>query len=474
MKFGKYIWADELDVIEQFRDKDDKKGGGLTIMWKKSVGIEIKKNKEQHQDVLHVTVKVHGYSFEMILLYISVSDKERNLQIKEKVENILKEKEENPVLLLGDFNGHVGFLGEQKLDINGKIILEWLDKYDLTMLNDVCECEGTYTWSVNNLKSVIDYMFINKRLNEKFLNLKIDESKNIFDLSDHNLIIANFQVEVNTGSIYKNMKWSKKEYLKINEETLKTFTREMEKELLINKAESIEEIEDRMKKLADKSMKRILKIREDTTNVNIKEPIWVNNSIRNEIKKRRLYNRQKRITNEDNTREEMEVRYREQKTKVQIMVKEAKENHERMLTEELRMDKNNNKLWDIIKRLKGNSKSIKEVYLYDGEGEKLASDKSKEVFINYWTSIYKKHENKINEIWNEERKMNYILEYEAQEQSNMILEDGIIAPDYMEEHMNMLCKVNKRIRNMEYPKITIQEVTKYLKNLKKKKAPGQN
>ena len=65
------------------------------------------------------------------------------------MKNILKEKEENPVLLLGDFNGHVGFLGEQKLNINGKLILEWLDKYDLTILNDVCECEGTYTWSLN-------------------------------------------------------------------------------------------------------------------------------------------------------------------------------------------------------------------------------------------------------------------------------------------------------------------------------------
>lgn len=70
MKFGKYNLADELEVIEQFRDKDDKKGGGLTIIWRKSVGIEIKKNKELHQDLLHVTVKVHGYSFELILIYI--------------------------------------------------------------------------------------------------------------------------------------------------------------------------------------------------------------------------------------------------------------------------------------------------------------------------------------------------------------------------------------------------------------------
>ena len=56
------------------------------------------------------------------------------------MENILKDKEEKPVLLLGDFNGHVGFLGDQKLDVNGKLILEWLDKYDLTMFFAYCFC----------------------------------------------------------------------------------------------------------------------------------------------------------------------------------------------------------------------------------------------------------------------------------------------------------------------------------------------
>lgn len=104
-------------------------------------------------------------------------------------------------MLLGDFNGHVGFLGEQKLNIYGKLILEWLEKYDLTMLNDVCECKGVYTWSINNMKRVIDYMLINERLSGKILDIKIDENKEMFDLSGHNLVISNFLVEINTGSI---------------------------------------------------------------------------------------------------------------------------------------------------------------------------------------------------------------------------------------------------------------------------------
>ena len=177
--------------------------------------------------------------------------------------------------------------------------------------------------------------------------------------------------------------------MKINEETLKIFMKEMETQLLIIKVESIEEIEDRMKKLTDKNMKRILRIREDITNGNIKEPIQMNDIIRNGIKKRQFYNRQKRATNEDSTREEMEVGYREQKIKVQIMVKEAKESHERMLTQESKMDDNNNiKLWDIIKTLKGDSKNNEEIYLYDGQGKQLASDESKEVLIHFWANIY--------------------------------------------------------------------------------------
>ena len=36
--------------------------------------------------------------------------------MEKEVENIIEEKQKYPVMILGDFNGHVGFLGKQKLD----------------------------------------------------------------------------------------------------------------------------------------------------------------------------------------------------------------------------------------------------------------------------------------------------------------------------------------------------------------------
>ena len=38
-----------------------------------------------------------------------------------------------------------------------------------------------------------------------------------------------------------------------------------------------------------------------------------------------------------------------------------------------------------------------------------------------------------------------MMEYEAQKESNIMLENGIVAPSYIEEHMDMLCEVNKKI-----------------------------
>lgn len=50
------------------------------------------------------------------------------------------------------------------------------------------------------------------------------------------------------------------------------------------------------------------------------------------------------------------------------------------------------------------------------------------------------------EICNGDWKRNYIIQLEVQEWSNIILQTGIIALNYMKEHIYMLCKVNKKIR----------------------------
>lgn len=48
---------------------------------------------------------------------------------------IIKENDE-PLIITGDLDEHVMFRGKQKFNRNGVIILQWTQKYRLTMLNN--------------------------------------------------------------------------------------------------------------------------------------------------------------------------------------------------------------------------------------------------------------------------------------------------------------------------------------------------
>ena len=52
------------------------------------------------------------------------------------------------------------------------------------------------------------------------------------------------------------------------------------------------------------------------------------------------------------------------------MVKTAKELHEKRVTEGIKRDKRNKKVWDCIKMLKGDEQSKKDVVLYGVDGKR--------------------------------------------------------------------------------------------------------
>lgn len=91
----------------------------------------------------------------------------------------------------------MGFLGEQPLDKNGDIILEWMNSYDLTMLNAMTECEGAYTWTARGRKSVIDYCVASSA---PVKGVSTDGDKDILDLSDHNLITVTLRTKLNINT----------------------------------------------------------------------------------------------------------------------------------------------------------------------------------------------------------------------------------------------------------------------------------
>ena len=84
------------------------------------------------------------------------------------------------------------------------------------------------------------------------------------------------------------------------------------------------------------------------------EAPWVNDEIRNEIKKRKKLNREKRNCNDVTKRELHNKLYIKQKKIVQTKTREQMNIYEMKITNDIRQDRNREKkIWDNINKLRG-------------------------------------------------------------------------------------------------------------------------
>ena len=128
------------------REVKDKKGGGLMLLYKSNKDVEITKINTKNYYILFAKGKVLNTEFKIILVYFSAGnsqdDRCRDNTLRQDCENIMGNLKDEAFIVLGDFNGHIGFLGYQALDKKGEMIIEWMNNYGLTLLNAVDECEG--------------------------------------------------------------------------------------------------------------------------------------------------------------------------------------------------------------------------------------------------------------------------------------------------------------------------------------------
>ncbi len=66
------------------------------------------------------------------------------------------------VIILGDFNAHVGLLNE-RLNRNGEMLDDFVNDMNLENLN-VTLAEGCVTWSARDQESAIDYVLVNGKM----------------------------------------------------------------------------------------------------------------------------------------------------------------------------------------------------------------------------------------------------------------------------------------------------------------------
>ena len=150
IKEDKFLWDKRYSKYEQRRERKDKKGGGLLLMHKSNKYIKFDQSQENNKDILVVNGQVGLDKMKIILTYLATGNnnasKERNKNIKERIETLLNDSSDDEnLILMGDFNGHLGLIGKQKEDENGKIVKELSNKYNLIIANLEETCEGKIT-----------------------------------------------------------------------------------------------------------------------------------------------------------------------------------------------------------------------------------------------------------------------------------------------------------------------------------------
>ena len=154
------------------------------------------------------------------------------------------------------------------------------------------------------------------------------------------------------------------------------------------------------------------------------------------------------------------------------MVKLEVTKHEKKLTKDIKQDKSNKKLWDVINTLRGKMKhEAKKEDLYDDNNVKLSEGNWGMAIEKYWKDIYQKHSNNIVTYWNEEKKENYSATHTYELEHGSIEVNNVNIPNILEEHFDVVAKINS-IEPMKKPIITKNDVVRQMNKIKERKAPG--
>ena len=349
-KIEKTRFKNSTGSIVTMRRKEEKKGGGLMIMYKKK-HVTFEQYVTRNNNLMHAFCKIGSEKFNIILVYMSVDNIVQNKNNMKEIESIINDMQ-GSYMILGDFNGHLGFLGPHQMNKNGELLYNLINKYNLILLNGHPECTGEITWEQKNKRSVIDYILVNNDMHESFINMNIDDNKEVFDLSDHNMLTATFRRKHGHGNKIDEKQSKKITYMKITEGSKRKFIGVIHQN--VTEDTTIEDYETLIVNVRNEHLMKTMRtkaIKHDET-----QTIWFNKDIEDAIKRRKLYNRQRRNERDTRKQEEFTNLYMMQKKKVQSMVKIEITKHEKKLTEDIKQDKNNKKLWDVINTLRGKMK----------------------------------------------------------------------------------------------------------------------
>jgi len=348
-------------------------------------------------------------------------------------------------------------------------MMDFVDKWNFSILNADDRCDGLYTRVHRNERTVIDYYLVNEQMYERFEQMEIDEKKEKYDMSDHCYMSACFRMK-RSKECEEEAEVSIREYYRVKDQrSMERFVSRMEEELGMREEMNVLEMEELMGEVADECLKGKLKLKVSKSDGRVLEQPWMTEEIRNGIKHRRRLNRRKRRLMGEEYERGMEV-YLRQKKLVGEMVREEKMKYEKELAKEVRESKDKCKMWELIGKLRGvdGNKSRKRAKLYDDDGKEIDIEREGEVMMSFWKTVYQRDVNEVWEAWSEDM----IQEYKEQ---RMI---GIETQRNRDEQLNVagnilrLGRVGGVERWMEDVRFNGGDVKRRIEKIKNGKQPG--
>ena len=392
----------DINFLSKYRKIGDKNGGGIWCLWNSKFNIKIEEIQNPNPDILPVNVQISNFNLKLIITYLATNDDNRNNKIYKELDKLSEHKPIDNMLIVGDFNGHIGSLGPQPPNSKGKKMLQYVDRNNLNILNLDPRCSGEITRKQNDAESVIDFFLINENLYNSFIQMTIDEEGAICNFSDHNLMFADFFCS--KQEIPSNDK--KISYLKRNEENIDCYLACIEDLISEQEVHDISDFNSIISYARDREL--LVEFTTKGKKKNKGKSCWITEEIIKEIAKKRQINKSRRKEIDQIKKIQLNENYQQQKEKVQNMVSQAIEKFEVELTRKILDDKDKNKkIWRHTFNLINRSyqePTITEIY---DENGKIPMQNTSSIIKSHWNQIYQSQINDIEHCYDAEERKQY-------------------------------------------------------------------
>ena len=196
-----------------------KKGkGGILCGIKKNIGITsiLEVTSSSNDNILTVKISINNFSLRLVVAYgpqeNEPSDRKEEFFKDLEIEVKSCKVNDDNMIMIGDLNSKID-VQECKiipLSNNGKFLEEIISRSDLKVMNFSEKCEGKWTHVVRTTgkKSVLDYIIVNKELDNDIKEVLVDEEllytpfrligRNQIEVkySDHNTITMRLELQI--------------------------------------------------------------------------------------------------------------------------------------------------------------------------------------------------------------------------------------------------------------------------------------